>query len=380
MKHIITKKIETKQEMKDFVEFSEMLYKDCPYYVPELKKEVYDIFNPQKNPALEFTDIQAFIAYDEERNTIGRIIGLINHQANLKWHTHNVRFSHFDFIDDIQVSAALLNEVKQWGKERGMTHIQGPMGITDFDKEGMLITDFNDVGSMNTIYNYPYYPKHMEKLGYTKEVDWLQIRINIPMDIPYKYTRVAKLSKELFHLKIKKITNTDIILKGYGNKIFHLLNKAYDPIFGFTPLNEKQINSFVKQYLGFIDKKFIPIVENQKGEVIGVAVTMRSLSKALQKTKGKLFPFGWFHLLRAAKWKNEKKAELLLIAVHPDYQQLGVNALFFDYLIPLYNKNGLNWAETGPQLEDNMRELTQWKPLSPHFYKRRRCYKQKIQD
>lgn len=378
MKDLTIKKVATKREMNDFVRFPETIYKDCPYYVPDLEMDIRNMFNPQKNAGLECSEIQAFVAYDARKRTVGRIVGIINHRANEKWETRNVRFGFFDFVDDLEVSAALLEAVIHWGKEQGMTAIQGPMGITDFDKEGMLVEDFDQLGSMNTYYNYAYYPQHMEALGYEKEVDWVQVRIQIPQEIPAKYARVAKLSKEMFDLKVKKINDKDITRKGYGHKIFQLLNTAYSPIFGFTEFTDRQINDFVKQYLGLVDKRLVTVVENEKNEVVGVAISMCSLSHALRKSGGKLFPFGWYHLLKALKWKPEPMADLLLIAVRPDYQMLGVNALFFDDLIPIYNQYGIEWAETGPQLEYNVRELTQWKPLNPTFIKRRRCYKKKL--
>ena len=378
MKDLTIKKVTTKREMNDFVEFPETIYKDCPYYVPDLEMDVRNMFNPKKNAGLECSEIQAFVAYDSNVHPVGRIAGIINHRANEKWKTQNVRFGFFDFVDDLEVSSALLEAVIQWGKERNMTRIQGPMGITDFDKEGMLIEDFDRLGSMNTYYNYAYYPQHMEALGYEKEVDWVQVRIQIPSEIPTKYARVARLSKEMFDLKVKKITDKDITRRGYGHKIFQLLNTAYSPIFGFTEFTDRQIDDFIKMYLGLVDKRLVTVVENEKDEVIGVAVSMCSLSHALRKSGGKLFPFGWYYLLKALKWKPEPMADLLLIAVRPDYQMLGVNALFFDDLIPIYNQYGIEWAETGPQLEDNVRELTQWKPLNPTFIKRRRCYKKEL--
>ena len=379
MKDLTIKKVETKHEMDDFVKLTDRLYDGCPYYVPDLRMDVRATFDPKKNAGLEFTDIQPFIAYNEKGDAVGRIAGIINHHANDKWKTKNVRFGLFDFIDDTDVSSALLDAVARWGKERGMDTVQGPMGITDFDKEGMLLEDFDQMGSMNTLYNHSYYPRHMEVLGYEKEVDWVQVRIDIPQETPARYVRVAKYAKEMFNLKVKKLTDKDINEHDYGRKVFHLLNEAYAPIFGFTELTDKQIDSFLKQYLALIDKRLITVVENEKDEVIGVVITMYSLSQAMRKAKGKLFPFGWYHLLKALKWKHEDNAELLLIAVRPDYQMMGVNALFFDDLLPVYKELGIRWAETGPQLEDNVRELTQWKPLNPTFVKRRRCYKKKIE-
>lgn len=372
------KKVETKGEMNDFVKLPGSLYANSPYFVPDLDIDIRETFDSRKNAGLEHSDIQPFIAYNNEGKPVGRIAGIINHRANEKWQTKNVRFGFIEFIDDIQVSATLLKTVEEWGKEHGMECIQGPMGIFDFDKEGMLIEDFDQMGSMITIYNHPYYPRHMETLGYEKEVDWIQVCIEVPQKVPPKYARVAALSKEMFGLHVRKLTDDDIIKRGYGKKVFDLLNIAYAPLFGYTELSDKQIVSYVKRYLSVVDKRMLPIIENEKGEVIGVAITMGSLSHALRKTKGKLFPFGWYHMVRTLKWKREDKAELLLIAVHPDYQGLGVNALFFNDLIPIYNEYGYKWAETGPQLESNMKELTQWKPLNPTFTKRRRCYKKNL--
>lgn len=377
MKKISVKRVTTKREMDDFVKLAEYIYADYPCYVPDLEMDVRDTFNPCKNAGLECSVVQPFIAYDGDGKPVGRIAGIINRRANEKWNTQNVRFGFIEFIDDRNVSAALLDAVEQWGREQNMNHIQGPMGIFDFDKEGMLIEDYDRTGSMITIYNPPYYPRHMEALGYEKDVDWVQMRFDVPREVPAKYARVARLSKEMFGLHIRKLTAKDIF-SGYGKKVFDLINLTYAPLFGYTELSEKQIDLYLNRYLPLIDKQMIPIIENEKNEIVGVAITMNSLSHALQKSKGRLLPFGWFHLLRALTWKREDKAELLLNAVHPDYQGLGVNALFFDDLIPVYNKCGIKWAETGPQLEDNIRELSQWKPLNPTIVKRRRCYKKKL--
>lgn len=377
MKRIRIKTVKTKHEINDFVNLTDRIYADCPQYVPDLKSDIKDIFNPN-NVILEHSEIKAFVAYDEEGKATGRILGIINHNANKKWNTRNVRFGYIEFLDDIEISKALLEAVEKWGREKGMEYIQGPMGFFDFDKEGMLIEDFDQTGSMVTIYNPPYYPKHMETLGYKKEVDWVQVCLEVPKEIPAKYSRVAKLSQEMFGLHVKKLNNTDIYKRGYGRKIFNLINTAYSPLFGYTELSEKQIDLYIDKYLPLIDKKMVPVIENEDGELIGVTITMGSLSHTMQKAKGSLFPFGWYHILRSLKWKREEKAELLLIAIRPDYQGLGVNALFFNDLIPIYNKYKFKYAETGPQLEDNIKELSQWKALNPTYTKRRRCYKKKI--
>ena len=373
MKTVTVKQVSTRREMHDFVRLPRLIYAGNPCYVPDLESDICDTFNPQKNAGLDFTDIQPFVAYDERGRAVGRIAGIINHRANEKWGTRNVRFGFIEFVDDSAVSTALLQAVEQWGREHGMDKIEGPMGIFDFDKEGMLVEDFDRMGSMVTIYNPPYYPRHLEALGYTKEVDWVQVSINVPRELPAKYERVARLSKEMFGLTVRKLTTREVHA-GYGHKVFHLINEAYSPLFGYTELSDRQIDDYLKRYVPLLDWRMLPVVENEQGELVGVAITMPSLSHALRKAGGRMLPLGWLHLIRALKWKRESKAELFLIAVRPDYQGLGVNALFFADLIPVYNRLGFTCAETGPQLESNVKELSQWKPLNPTLGKRRRCY------
>ena len=359
--------------MRDFIHMPESIYKGCPQYVPDWQSEIADFFDPKKNPGLEFSDVQAFLVYSAGV-PVGRIAGIVNHRANERWHVRNVRFSMIEFIDDLEVARMLIAAVERWGRERGMNRLQGPMGITDFDKEGMLVDDFQLTGSMNTYYNPEYYPHHLEQLGLTKEADWLQLRIEIPQEVPAKYSRVAQYCRQQMGLRVVKATASDIVSGGYGHKIFQLMNEAYKPVFGFSELSAEQIDIFLNKYIRLIDLQLIPIILNEQGEIVGVAITMGSLSAALQKSGGQLWPFGWWHMLKSVKWHTEDHAEMLLIAVRPDYQGYGVNAMFFDHLIPIYNKCGFRWAETGPQLENNVRELTQWKPLHPTFVKRRRCY------
>ena len=369
-------KAESKREMDDFIRLPYYIYENCAQYVPDLEREIRNLFN-QKNPAREFSQIQPFVAY-RDGVCVGRIVGIINRKANERWKTHNVRFSLIEFEDDLEVSKALIEAVSEWGQSQGMDAIHGPLGITDFDKEGMLMEDFDLMGSMNTVYNLEYYPRHMEALGFEKEVDWVQIRINIPQEIPARYARTAQYAREQIGLRVVKLNRNAKNLQDCVRKVFELFNEAYASIFGFSEISMEQADMFMKKYLSLIDLNLIPIVLNEKDEIVGVAVTMGSLSKAMRKANGKLWPLGWWPLLKALKWRPEDNAEMLLVAVRPDYQGLGVNALFFDDLIPVYNKYGFQWAETGPQLEDNMRELTQWKPLKPVFVKRRRCFKKEL--
>lgn len=369
-------KITRRKEMKDFLRLPEKIYRNIPQYVPDFESDVRGAFSVKTNPGLEFSDIQPFVAY-RGKEPVGRIVGIVNRKANKKWQIKNVRFSMIEFIDDHNVSRALIEAVEEWGRDFGMQKIHGPLGMTDFDKEGMLVEDFDLTGSMTAIYNPPYYPQHMEALGFEKEVDWQQIRINIPEEVPARYARVAQYAREIIGLRVTKCTRNE--LRGeLGQRAFKLFNEAYKPIFGFSELSPKQVDFFLRKYVSLIDMQLIPIIENDKGEIVGAAVTMGSLTKALQKSKGRLLPTGWYHLLRSLKWKNEGSTEMLLIAIRPDYQGLGVNAMFFDDLIPIYNRMGIKWAETGPQLEDNVRELSQWKPLKPTFVKRRRCYVKNI--
>ena len=377
MKKIDVLKADNRQRMDDFIKVAKIIYKGCEQYVPDLDSDVRNLFKPKKNPGMKFSIIQPFVAYKDEV-PVGRIVGIINSKANDTWKRKNVRFSMIEFIDDLEVSKELIDTVCKWGADQGMDTIHGPLGITDFDKEGMLVEDFNMMGSINTLYNPEYYPRHMEKLGFSKEVDWVQIHINIPQEIPGRYSRVAQYAKEQMGLRVIKVNNDLVYRQGYGKKVFDLLNEAYAPLFGFSKLSDEQIDHFLHTYLKIIDKKLIPVVVNAQNEVVGVAITMGSLSKSMRKANGSLFPMGWYHLLKALKWKPEDNAEMLLIAVRPDLQGLGINALFFDDLIPIYNSYGFKWAETGPQLEDNIRELSQWKPLKPQLVKRRRCYKKDI--
>ncbi len=377
MSAIEVRKVESRQMMDDFIRLTNVIYKDCSQYVPDLESEVRRLFSSQDNPGLEFSDIQPFVAY-QDNCPVGRIVGIINKKANKRWGTQNVRFSMIEFVDDLRVSTALLQAVEEWGKAQGMTVLQGPLGITDFDKEGMLVEDFDMMGSINTIYNPEYYPRHMETLGFEKEVDWLQVRINIPQEVPARYARVAQYAREQIGLRVIKLTNHQISQEGYGLRVFELFNEAYKPIFGFSALSLRQIDVLIHKYLRMVDKKLVPVILNDKDEVVGAAISMSSLSEPMQKTHGRLLPFGWYHLLKALKWHHADNAEMLLIAIRPDYQGLGVNAMFFDDLIPIFNQYGFKWAETGPQLEDNVRELSQWKPLHPQFVKRRRCYKKNI--
>ena len=364
--------------MDDFVELPKKLYKGNSCYVPDLEQDVRNWFDPRHNPGLKHSDVLPLVAYNTEGETVGRIVGIINRKANETWKGSCVRFGWIEFVDDADVSAALLKAVEDWGREKGMDSIQGPLGISDFDKEGMLVEDFDKLGSAITIYNPPYYPEHMARLGFGKEVDWVQVRVPVPDEVPERFARVKKLVGDLYGLKVRKLTPREVFKEGYGRKIFHLLNAAYSQLFGYTPHNDEEADAFVAEYIRMLDLRMLPMVEDAEGQLIACSITMPNLSRALQKTGGKLFPFGWYHLLRAMKWHHEDEVELLLIAVHPEWQALGINALLFADLIPVFKEMGFRWAETGPMLEDNLKVLSQWKTLNPIYYKRRRCFSKNI--
>ena len=376
---VVVRKVMCQKDMDDFVRLPRRLYQGVKQYVPDLESEIADIVRRKNKPGMEFSNVQPFVAY-QGQVPVGRIVGIINHKANERWNERVVRFGLIEFIDNQDVSRALLEAVERWGRVMDMDTIQGPLGITDFDKEGMLVEDFHLPGTMNTIWNPDYYPRHMDAHGLQKAVDWLQIRIQIPPEVPARYSRTAQYAREQIGLRVVKLSRKDLVKRGYGQRIFKLLNESYAAIFGFSSFTEQQVDDFVRKYVNLIDLRLLPVVLNDKDEMVGVAVTMRCMTEAMQKAKGRLWPTGWYYLLRALKWKCSQSAEMLLVAVRPDYQGLGVNALFFDDLIPIYNRLGIKWAETGPQLEENVRELSQWKPLKPEYVKRRRCYTKRIDN
>lgn len=370
--------VQTKRQMNDFLALPKKIYKGNPFYVPDIESDVRDWFNPKHNPGLKHCDMVSFVAYDEKGEPVGRIVGIINYNANKIWKSNCVRFSWIEFVDDANVSGSLLKAVEDWGRSKGMDTIQGPLGISDYDKEGMLIEDFNQLGSAITIYNPPYYPDHMTLHGYNKEVDWVQMKVEVPKEVPERFVRVNRLVTNMYGLKVKKLTPHQVLKEGYGRKIFKLLNEAYSHLFGYTPHSEEEADAFVSKYIRMLDLNLLPMVEDSEGNLVSCSITMPSLSRALQKSGGKLFPFGWYHLLRALKFKHEEEVELCLIAVHPDWQAMGINALLFTDLIPIFNEMGFRWAVTGPMLEHNTKVLSQWKVFNHIEYKRRRCFSKKL--
>lgn len=378
MNNITIKEVITDGDLKKFIHFNYNLYKGNKYAVPELYADIKSTFTPSENEALSFCDYKLFLAYDGNE-IVGRVAAMVNHRANETWNTKNVRFGWIDFVDNIEVSRALINAVADFGRQHGMTDMIGPMGFTDFDREGMLTFGFEELGTMSTYYNYPYYPEHMEKLGLEKETDWTERRMPVPDTMPERFSRVAELVAKRSNLRVAKIkTKKELYAKGYDKQIFELMNASYAPLFGYTPLTDRQIDQYVKKFLPLIDLRMQAFIVNEKDEMVACGLSMPSIVRALQKSGGRLLPFGWWHLLKSLKWKHEDGVELLLIAVRPDYQGKGANSLIFNDLIPVYQEMGFKWAETNPQLEDNYSSMNQWSIFNPEVPKRRRCFKMKL--
>ena len=362
-----------KESLRDFVRFNLALYKDCPYHVPTLISDEMMTLSKDKNPAFEFCEAKYFLAYKDDK-IAGRIAGIINHKANKTWNHQSMRFGFIDFIDDYEVSGALFKTVENWAKGKGMNMLQGPLGFTDLDHEGLLVYGFEELGTMATNYSYPYYVSHFEKIGLKKEQDWHEYRIVIPSEIPEKFQRVSDIVSVKYGLKVKKFRKTKEIWP-YATQIFELLNEAYKPLYEYSELSPKQIEYYVKMYIPMLRLDLITLVVKESDDsIVGVGITLPSLSKALQKAEGKLFPFGWIHLLRAMYGKSNDTADLYIIGVTPEYQNKGVNAMIFSDLIPIFNEYGFKEAESNPELEMNSKVQSQWELFEVRHHKTRRAF------
>lgn len=372
------RKVQTKKELKEFIHFANDLYKGDEYYAPSLISDDYNTFDPKKNGAFDFCQAQMFLAYKEGK-VAGRVMAIINNRANETWKVKQVRYGWIDFINDEEVAKALLDAVAAWGKERGMTDIAGPLGFTDFDPEGMLVEGFERVATIIGIYNYPYYPQILEKLGYTKETDWMEYRITIPDELPERYYKYADIVIAKNKLNVRKVTRRMVNKENYGRKFFKLINETYYKLYGFSLLTDKQIDAYTKLYLGLLDTRMVSFIENENGELVAAGVTMPDLTAALQKCGGKLFPFGWFHLLKAIFWKPCDTLDMLLVGVREDYRGKGLNAVLVTDLYPRLKAMGFKYAETTAELETNDSIQAMWKYFEREQHKRRRVYAKKIE-
>ena len=378
MTSITIKKVETKEDLKAFIEFHYDLYEGNEYDVPNLYSDEVNTLSKDKNAAFDFCVADYYLAIRDNK-VVGRVAAIINNKANEKWDQKRVRLGWIDFIEDKEVLEALLKAVEDFGKAHGMNEIVGPLGFTDMDPEGMLTWGFDQLGTMPTIYNYDYYPRLLESLpGYEVDNKYVEYKLFVPDTVPEKYAKIAEMIQNRYNLRIKKLTKKDIFEGGYGKKIFELINSTYKDLYGFSELSEKQIDQYINMYFPFADLSLITLVEDASADnkLVGIGITLPSLSEALQKCKkGRLFPFGWFHLLRAIKFHKTKIVDLLLIGVLPEYRMKGVNALIFADLIPRYQAYGFEWGETQVEMETNTNVQSQWETLNPVMHKRRNCYK-----
>ena len=381
MSSIQIKRVETKKDLKRFIEFHYDLYKGNPYDVPNLYSDEVNTLSKEKNAAFDFCEAEYYLALKEGK-IVGRVAAIINHKANEKWKKKDVRFGWIDFIDDIEVSRALFKAVEEYGRKKGMNDIVGPLGFTDMDPEGMLTWGFDKLGTMATIYNYEYYPQHMEKLGgWEKDNDYVEYYLVVPEKSPEKYTKIAEMVEKRYNLHVRKLTKKDIFQGGYGKKLFDLINLTYSDLYGFSELTDRQIDQYVKMYFPLADLDLVTVIEdgNKDNQLAGLGITIPSLSHALQKCRrGRLFPFGWWHLLRAIKFHKTDGVDLLLMGFLPEYRSKGANALLFADLIPRYVDYGFKWGETQVEMESNEGVQSQWGPLDPINHKKRRCYRRSL--
>lgn len=371
------REIHTRRELREFIEFANCLYRDCQYYCPPLFFDEMNCFDREKNPALEVSDYQLFMAYRDGK-AVGRIAGIINHRANERWQNKHVRFGWFDFVDDMEVSRALLDKVAEWGKARGMEALNGPVGFTDFDHEGLLLEGYEYLAPMASLYNYPYYVKHMDAYGLVKEADWIEMQVYPPKTCPERLDRIAEIVKTRSHVRVDKVKNARELEKKYGIQYMDVIDEAYQKLYNFQPMTQNQKNYYKKMYFPILNFDFVCVVVNEKDEVVGVGVSMPDISMALRKCGGHLFPFGWYHILKALKAKKIECVNLLLIAVRPDYQDKGVNSLFFQDLLPYFAKYDVSTLETTSILETNNKNIANFTQFDHKQHKRRRAYIKEI--
>lgn len=369
----------TKKELKKFVQFGTDHYSGNTYFVPPLLMDDVNTLSPEKNPAFEFCDAACWMAYRDGK-PVGRIAGIINHKVNERNNRRHARFGFVEFIDDPEVSAALFSTVEQWARDNGMTAITGPQGFTDMDYEGTLIEGFDRLGTMATIYNYPYYQSHIEDLGYEKDADWVEYFVEVPEAVPEKMARIANIVRTKYGLHTVELTSRKKLKEQYGRKLFDVINEAYDKLYEYSPLSDKQIEYYIEMYLGLISLDSVCVIVDNNDNLVGIGISMPSLSRALQKSRGKLFPMGWLPLIKALKGIGQNDiVDLLLVAIKPEFQGKGVNALLFEYMIPRYIKMGFKHAETNPELETNSNVQAQWSYFNYEQHKRRRAFIKRLQ-
>ena len=370
---VILREVKTARDRRRFVQFPNDLYRDNPYYVPPFYADELADMNPKKNPAFSYAEARYFLAFTKGR-VVGRIGAIYSRRANERWGTHRMRFTQVDFIDDERVSRALFDAVEAFAREMGCTEGHGPLGFTDLDREGLLVEGFEEKSLFFTYYNAPYYMEHLTRLGYGKDVDWIELNVHRTEENTKTADLLARLSARA--LKRQNLHTVSVRRNRefgpYIERAFALVNRAYAPLYGVVPLDDVQIRRYAKKFVPLIDPNLACLVENEAGELIAFGASVRSLSDAFRKTDGKLFPFGFIPTLRALKHGSE--INLLLIAVDPAYQGTGVNAVIINHILENAWRVGIYSAETGPQLEENDKVIDQWKIFPSKQHKRRRCF------
>ncbi len=376
MAKIIIKQVESKKDYKTFVQFPNKLYKDNQYYVCPLNFDEINSFNRITNYAYEYCESIEFLAY-QEGQVVGRICGVINHVYNQKINRKQLRFNHLDMIDDIEVTKALFNAISKWGIAKGMTEFDGPIGFTDLDRQGMLLEGYDVPGMTITYYNSPYYVKHMEALGFTKDVDWREYKVYMPKEFDPRVTKVSKMLQDRFGFQLIEFKKW-VDFEPYVPEFFKVYNEAFAPLHGVVPITEKQVTTYVNTYFKLLNMNFLKILKDKDGQLAGLVALAPSLSQASQKSYGKVLPFGWYHLLRALK--HPKVLDMYFIAVLPKYQSLGLNAILMEAICKSAQKFGIEYAETGPELEENEKVQSQWKNFEAPIIRRRRCWIRDIDE
>ncbi len=372
---VLIKEVNGRSDLRKFINFPLKLYAGCDKFVPSFMFDEKATFIPEKNPAYEYCESKQWLAYKDGK-LAGRIAGIINHKYIDRWGKKAARFGWIDFIDDEEVSSALINKVIEWARGYSLEYVHGPLGFTDMDYEGMLIEGFEEMGTLPTIYNYPYYPEHLTKLGFEKEVDWVEFEIKVPEKIPEKAERIAEIVKQKLGIRVFDAKKSKDFIP-YGKDLFGMLNNAYKDLFGFVELTDKQIDKYIKQYIGFVVPDYLKILLDKDDRVAGFVIAMPSLTKALQKSKGRLFPTGFIHILKALK-KSNRYLDMYLGAIRPDLQGKGADALLMTELTRSAIKNGIITAETSIELETNVLVQSHWKYFENRQHKRRRCFIKKI--
>ena len=378
MSSIDIRRVTNRKELEQFVQFHYDLYRGNTCAVPFLFSDEMGTLRKDKNPSFECCDAEYFMAFKDGK-MVGRVAAIINRRANERWDRNQVRFGWFDFIDDIEVSKALLKTVEDWGREQGMTEIAGPLGFIDTDREGMLIEGFDQLSTMYVNYNYPYYPQHMERIsGFEKDNDYVEMKVKVPEVVPEKFSKITEMVRKRYGLRVHKFTRRELIDEGYGRKIFDLLNATYKDLYGFSQLSDRQIDKLVNDYIKIADLNLVTAIFDGDN-IVGFGITFPSFSRAMQKTRdGRFLPFGWWHMLKILKWHRTNIVDLLLIGVLPEYRSKGANALIFDDLIRWFQRYNFEWAETGPQMETNEGVLSQWQYLESVIHRRHRCYRKTL--